>query len=103
MYQSCDGYFQQDYAPIPKAQMCSDWFLEHDNEFNILKWPPQSPDLNSKEHPLGVVEWEIHTLDVVRKNDEDVEDLDEDVYCSIAATKYLGFNGVGMNPEHPKF
>ncbi len=93
----------------------------------------------------------------VKKNYEDVEDLDEDVYCSIAGTKdiyiyafsrrfypkrltvhsgytlfismcvpwelnpqpstlltqcsttepqehlYLGFNGVGMNPEHPKF
>ncbi len=35
----------------------------------------------------------------VRKNDEDVEDLDEDVYCSIAVTKYIG---VGMNPEHSK-
>ncbi len=43
--------------------------------------------------------------DSVRKNDEDVEDLDEDVYCSIAVMKYmlyLGFNGVGMNPKHPK-
>jgi len=39
----------------------------------------------------------------VRKNDEDVEDLDEDVNCSISVTKlYLGFNGAGMNPEHPK-
>ncbi len=41
----------------------------------------------------------------VRTNDEDVENLDEDVYCSIAVTKYmlyLGFNGAGMNPEHPK-
>ncbi len=23
-----------------------------------------------------------------KKNDEDIEDLDEDVYCSIAVTKY---------------
>ncbi len=41
----------------------------------------------------------------VRKSDEDVDDLDEDVYCSIAVTKYmlyLGFNGVGMNPLNPK-
>ncbi len=45
-------------------------------------------------------------LGIVRKNYEDVEDLDEDVYYSIAVTKYvlyLGFNGVGINPEHPKF
>ncbi len=28
-----------------KVQIISDWFLEHDNEFTLLKWPPQSPDL----------------------------------------------------------
>ncbi len=32
-------YFQQDNAPCHKAQIISDWFLEHDNEFNLLKWP----------------------------------------------------------------
>ncbi len=38
-------YFQQDNAQYHKAQIISDWFLEHDNEFTLLKWPPQSPDL----------------------------------------------------------
>ncbi len=39
-------YFQQDNTSCHKAQIISDWFLEHDNEFTLLKWPPQSPDLN---------------------------------------------------------
>ncbi len=46
------------------------------------------------------------SVTIVRKNDEDVEYLYEDVYCSIAVTKYmlyLGFNGVEMNPEHLTF
>lgn len=27
-----------------KGQIISNWFLEHDNGFNVLHWPPQSPD-----------------------------------------------------------
>ncbi len=50
VYPSSDGYFQQDNAPWHKAQIISDWFLEHDNEFTLLKRPPQSPDLNPIEH-----------------------------------------------------
>ncbi len=50
VYPSSDDYFQQDNAPCHKAQIISDLFLEHDNEFTLLKWPPQSPDLN----PFGM-------------------------------------------------
>ncbi len=37
VYSSSDGYFQQDNAPCHKAQIISVWFLEHDNEFTLLK------------------------------------------------------------------
>ncbi len=50
VYPSPDGYFQQDNAPCHKAQIISKWFLEHGNEFTLLKWPPKSPDLNPIDH-----------------------------------------------------
>ncbi len=37
VYPSYDGYFLQDNAQCHKAQIISDWFLEHDNEFTLLK------------------------------------------------------------------
>ncbi len=68
VYPSSDGYFQQDNAPCRKAKIISDWFLKHDDEFTLLKWPPQSPDLNPIEHIWDVVEREICIMDVQPTN-----------------------------------
>jgi len=64
MYPSSDGYFQQDNAPCHKARIISNWFLEQDNEFTLLKWPPHSPDLNPIDHLWDVMEWLLGALDV---------------------------------------
>jgi len=64
MYPSSDGYIQQDNAPCHKARIISNWFPEHDNEFTVLKWSPQSPDLKPIEHLWDVVQRELRALDV---------------------------------------
>ncbi len=74
VYPSSDGYFQQDNARCHKAQIISDWFLEHDNEFTLLKCPPQSPDLNPIEHLCDVVEREIHIMNVQPTNLQQLPD-----------------------------
>ncbi|GBM39865.1 Transposable element Tc1 transposase [Araneus ventricosus] len=41
-----NGIFQQDNAPCHKARIVLEWFEEHTDEFHLISWPPNSPDLN---------------------------------------------------------
>ncbi len=81
---SSDGYFQLDNATCHKAQIISDWLLEPDNEFNLLKWPPQSPDLNPIEHLWDVVEREIHIMDVQPTNLQQLYDAIMSIWTKIS-------------------
>ncbi len=81
---SSDDYFQQDNAPCHKAQIISDWFLEHDNEFTLLKWPPQSPDLNPIEHLWDVVEREFRIMDVKLTNLQQLRDAIMSIWTKIS-------------------
>ncbi len=77
-------YFQQDNAPCHKAQIISDWFLEHDNEFNLLKWPTVTKS-QSIEHLWDVVEREIRIMDVQPTNLQQLRD-------AIRGARYVAFN-----------
>ncbi len=83
VYTSSDGYFQQDNAPCHKAQIISDWFLEHDNVSILLKWPPQSPDLNPIEQLWDVLEREIHIMDVQPTNLQQLRDAIMSIWTKI--------------------
>ncbi len=84
VYPSSDGYFQQDNASCHKAQIISDWFLEHYNEFTLLKCPSQSPDLNPIEHSWDVVEREICIMDVQLTNLQQLRDAIMSIWKKIS-------------------
>ncbi len=84
VYPSSDGYFQQDNVSCHKAQIILDWFLEHDDEFTLLKWPPQSPDLNPIEHLWDVVEREIRIMDVQPPNLQQLRDAIMSIWTKIS-------------------
>lgn len=61
-------HFQQNEIICHKVQIISNWFLEHVNDFFVLKWPPQSPDPNLLQHLWDAVEPEIHIMDTQPTN-----------------------------------
>ncbi len=67
-----------------KAQIISDWFIEHNDEFTLLKWPPQSPDLNPIEHHWDVVEREICIIDVQPTNMRQLRDAIMSIWTKIS-------------------
>lgn len=72
-----------------KAQIISNWFLEEDNEFTALQWPPPSPDLNPIEHLWDVVEQ--HIMDVQPTNlqqqcDDDHVNVDQNLWSMFSNT-----------------
>ncbi|GBM75485.1 hypothetical protein AVEN_54083-1 [Araneus ventricosus] len=54
-----NGIFQQDNASCHKARIVLEWFEQHTDEFHLMSWPPNSPDLNPKEHIWDVMEWQL--------------------------------------------
>jgi len=61
----------------------------HDNEFTVLKWPPQSPEFNPIEHLWGVVEWELCALDVHLTN---LHQLQDAIWANISKECFQHFN-----------
>ncbi len=72
------------HAQSHKAQIISNCFLEHDSEFTLLKWPPQSPDLNPIELIWDVVEQEIRIMNVQPTNLQQLRDTIMSIWTKIS-------------------
>ena len=57
------GLFQEDNVPYLKAKMVQEWFEEHNNGFEMLTWPPNSPDFNPVEHLWDVLDKQVRSME----------------------------------------
>ncbi|KAK3535233.1 hypothetical protein QTP70_005025 [Hemibagrus guttatus] len=62
------GLFQQDNAPCHKAKMVQEWFDEHNNQFEVLTWPPNSPDLNPTQLLWDVLDKQVRSMEASPHN-----------------------------------
>ncbi|KAK3516948.1 hypothetical protein QTP70_028239, partial [Hemibagrus guttatus] len=53
------GVFQQDNVACPKAKIIQEWFDECNNQFEVLTWPPNSPDFNPIKHLWDVLNKQV--------------------------------------------
>ena len=84
------GLFQQDNAPCHKAKMVQEWFEEHNNEFEVLTWPPNSPDLNPIEHLWDVLNKQVRSKEALPRNLQDLKDLLLTSWCQIPQHTFRG-------------
>ncbi|KAK3523760.1 hypothetical protein QTP70_009232 [Hemibagrus guttatus] len=59
------GLFQQDNAPCHKAKMGQEWF-------EVLTWPPNSPDLNPIHHLWDALDKQVRSMEAPPRNLQDL-------------------------------
>ena len=65
------GLYQQYNAPCHEAKLVQEWFEVHNNEFQVLTWPPNPPHLNSIEHLWDVLDKQVWSMKAPPHNLQD--------------------------------
>ncbi|GBL86576.1 hypothetical protein AVEN_194831-1 [Araneus ventricosus] len=63
-----DGIYQQDNARCHTARNVCAWFEEHQDEFTVLPWPANSPDLNPIENLWDYLDRVVRAMDPQPRN-----------------------------------
>ncbi|KAK3509804.1 hypothetical protein QTP70_011627 [Hemibagrus guttatus] len=74
---------EQDNAPCHKAEMVQEWFDDHNNQFDVLTPPPNSPDLNPIQHLWDVLDKQVRSMEAPPHNLQDLKDLLLTSWCQI--------------------
>ncbi|GBM11168.1 hypothetical protein AVEN_133905-1 [Araneus ventricosus] len=63
-----DGIYQQDNARCHTARSVCAWFEDHQDEFTVLPWPANSPDLNPIENLWDYLDRIVRAMDPQPRN-----------------------------------
>ena len=66
-----------------------EWFEEH-NEFELLTWPPNSPDFNSIKYLWDVLDKQVRSMEAPPHNLQDIKDLLLTSWCQIPQHTFRG-------------
>ncbi|GBM75942.1 hypothetical protein AVEN_125348-1 [Araneus ventricosus] len=83
-----NGIFQQDNTPCHKAWIVLEWFEEHTDEFHLMSWPPNSPDLNLMEHIWDVMERQLTAQTPPCPNISTLRDCCLDIWYNLSPVMY---------------
>nr|KAF6360092.1 hypothetical protein mMyoMyo1_011050 [Myotis myotis] len=83
VYPNGDGFFQQGNAPCHDACIVWEWFKEHEGDFTLLRWPPQSPDVNPIEHLCDEVKRATRQLVPQPSNLTELDSAIPQAWCQI--------------------
>lgn len=83
-----NGIFQQDNAPCHKARIVLEWFEEHTDEFHLMSWPPNSPDINPIEHIWDVMERQLRAQTPPCPNISTLRDRCLDIWYNLSPVMY---------------
>ncbi|GBM94042.1 Transposable element Tcb2 transposase [Araneus ventricosus] len=83
-----NGIFQQDNAPCHKARIVLEWFEEHTDEFHLMSWPSNWPDLNPMEHIWDVMERQIRAQTPPCPNISTLCDRCLDIWYNLSPVMY---------------
>ena len=56
------------------AKIVQEWFEEHNDEFSVLIWPPDSSDLNPIEHLWDVLDKQVPSIEAPPHNLQGLKD-----------------------------
>ncbi|GFW86552.1 transposable element Tcb2 transposase [Trichonephila clavipes] len=85
-----NGMFQQDNNPYQKAKIVLEWFQEHDAEFQLTSWLPNSPDLIQIEHIWDVMGRQLRVQRPPIRNTSDLRDRCLNIWYILSPALYQG-------------